>query len=57
MRATQTGIPIGRCTTCDRDHPITRTHCIRCGTASAFQTDGVCMRCQLDQEVPHVVQG
>lgn len=49
MRATPTGIPIGRCITCDRDHPITRTHCIRCGIASAFQTDGVCMRCQLEE--------
>lgn len=46
MTATPTGIPVTRCTTCERTHPETRAHCTVCNTASIFVADGLCLNCR-----------
>lgn len=42
---TQKGVPITVCDTCGQRHPVTRRHCSRCLSWSAFQTGGLCLRC------------
>ena len=42
---TQKGVPITVCDTCGKRHPVTRRHCSRCLSWSAFQTGGLCLRC------------
>lgn len=45
---TPTGIPIIRCERCGLDHPEDRSHCHRCGAASAFidRDSGYCITCR-----------
>lgn len=35
-RTTPTGIPIELCADCNVEHPVTRTHCVVCGSPSLF---------------------
>lgn len=42
---TPTGVKIIACDTCGRRHPETRKHCTGCNSPSAFQKDGLCLRC------------
>ena len=44
---TQMGVPIINCDQCGYRHPMTRTHCPKCGLASAFThpTTKVCLHC------------
>lgn len=46
---TPTGIAVKFCYTCGHSHPVTRSHCTRCGRASAFITPaGHCIACNND---------
>jgi len=41
---TPTGIPVTKCDTCGREHPVTRRHCQVCGVPSIFiGSDGCCL--------------
>ncbi len=42
---TATGVPITECGTCGKRHPVTRQHCRRCLSWSAFQDAGLCTDC------------
>lgn len=35
-KTTPTGVPIQKCATCERTHPVTRKHCPTCGQAHLF---------------------
>ena len=37
MSTTPTGVPIIDCGTCGRRHPISRSHCPKCGMAHLFE--------------------
>jgi hypothetical protein len=41
--STPTGIPITVCSSCGISHPVTRTHCVECGSPSAFNRAGRCL--------------
>lgn len=52
MATTSTGIPIERCAECGVEHPVSRRHCVACGSASAFLNDaGWCLLCRGPREV------
>jgi len=42
---TATGVPITECEVCGQRHPVTRAHCSRCRSWSAFQRSGLCLIC------------
>lgn len=45
MKSTPTGIPVRRCETCRREHPVNRKHCVECGVPSIFHgPDGRCLK-------------
>jgi hypothetical protein len=41
--STPTGIAITLCGTCGVSHPVTRSHCVVCGSASLFIHAGRCL--------------
>jgi hypothetical protein len=41
--STPTGILIAVCSSCGISHPVTRTHCVECGSPSAFNRAGRCL--------------
>lgn len=41
--STATGVPITECEVCGQRHPVTRAHCSRCRSWSAFQRSGLDM--------------
>ena len=44
---TPTGIPITYCDDCERYHPATRGHCIKCGKPTLFlNPDSNCTKCE-----------
>ena len=44
--STPTGVPVKFCYTCGHSHPVTRSHCNRCGRASLFINGaGTCLTC------------